>query len=155
MNTTNFNNAIQAQAIVLEVDIKQRGAQYGIRHRSNSPSPTESLRKVKASTRLKEGTVNQIGYRFPRTLIYPHAGAGKGQGGLIGSRWQNKFGVTVRTNPASLGKAGTGSRKAKPFIDTAVQGPQGLPKLEEIAAVEIGAVITGNIFIDKTNIGKP
>jgi len=60
-----------------------------------------------------------------------------------------------RTDPASLGKAGTGNRQAKPFIDTALTGPQGIPKISEIAAIELGAVVTGNLFIDKNNIGKP
>ena len=155
MNTTNFNNAIELQAVALEVDIKQRGHQYGIRHRANSPSKSESLSKVRMRTGLKEGTVNRVGYTFPRTLIYPHSGSGKGQGGIKGSRWQNRYGETVKTNPRSLGKAGTGNRQAKPFIDEALHGPEGVVKITEIAAVEMGASVTGNLFIDKNNIGKP
>jgi len=155
MNTANFNNAIEAQAIALEVEIKQRGQQYGIRHRSNSPSNSESLRKIKMRTGQKEGTINRVGYTFPRTLIYTHTGSGKGQGGIKGSRWQNRYGENMRTNPRSMGKAGTGNRKEKPFIDEALKSEQGVPKISEIAAVELGASISGNLFIDKNNIGKP
>ena len=154
MNVNNFNDAIERQALTLEADMKSRGVAAGINHRSDSPSNSDSLRKLKVGFRRTGGMTNRIGYKFPRQLIYPHTGSGKGQGGLLGSRWQNKFGQTVKTNPRSLGKANTGNRKAKPFIDAALSGPQGIPKLGEIAATELGAVITGNLFIDKNNIGK-
>lgn len=154
MDTNNYNNAIEQQAVRLELDIKANASRFNIRHRTNSPSPSSSVRKIKSKTSLKEGFVNRVGVSFPRSLIYTHTGSGKGKGGLIGSRWKNKFGETVKTNPRSLGKAGTGGRKAKPFIDEALSGPEGVNKIAEIAAVELGAAISGNLFIDKNNIGK-
>ena len=150
----NYNNAIEAQGLRLEAVMKSAAQQQGIQHRRNSPSAGDSVRKLKARFRQREGAINRIGYQFPRALIYTHTGAGKGQGGLVGSRWQTRYEETRRTNPRSLGKADTGNRKAKPFIDTSLTGPDGIPKISEIAAVELGAVVTGNLFIDKNNIGK-
>lgn len=149
-----YNDEIELQALRLEADMKQRAAQSAIVHRKDSPSPSSSIAKLKSRIRQRDGITNRIGYQFPRALIYTHTGSGKGQGGLIGSRWKNKYGETIRTNPRSLGKAGTGNRKEKPFIDGALIGPEGVGKISEIAAVELGAVVTGNLFIDKNNIGK-
>lgn len=36
----------------------------------------------------KYGIVNRIGFNFPRHGIYIHKGAGRGQGGWIGSKWE-------------------------------------------------------------------
>lgn len=153
-NFQKYNDAIEVQALKLQADMKQRAASESIRHRKDSPSSGSSVAKLKAKLRQRDGVINRIGYQFPRALIYTHTGSGKGQGGLLGSRWQNKYGQTMRTNPRSLGKAGTGNRKEKPFIDRALIGPEGVGKISEIAAVELGAVVTGNLFVDKNNIGK-
>lgn len=154
MNTADFNKKITDQAKVLEGEMKAKGTALGIVHRRNSPSSGSSLRKLKAKVKEKDGLVNKISYSFPRQLIYTHKGAGKGKGGIIGSRWQNKYGETVKTNPRSFGKAGTGNRKEKPFIDQAVRGPEGITKIADIAVTEIGAIVTGNLFIEKNDINK-
>lgn len=35
----------------------------------------------------KYGIINRLGFSFPRHGIYIHKGAGEGQGGFIGSKW--------------------------------------------------------------------
>jgi hypothetical protein len=72
-------------------------------------------------------------------------GAGRGQGGLKGSRWITAKGVTKRTNPASLGKADSGNRKAKPFIDAYLDSPNGTELLGDIVANEIADAVVGEI----------
>lgn len=73
--------------------------------------------KTSASFRKKEGLINRIGFRFPRALVFREKGAGKGKGGNKGSQWTNDRGEKIKTNPKSLGKMNTGSRRAKPLID--------------------------------------
>lgn len=86
------------------------------------------------------GLVHRVGFSFPRHGIYIHKGAGRGQGGWIGSKWEKLKevnGVTVgtgimrHTDPASLGKQGTGNRQAYPWFDTTIRAH--IHRLEEIA----------------------
>ena len=84
---------------------------------------------------------------FPRTLIYTHKGAGKGRGGTKGSRWTDKYGNKKTTNPKSFGKMATGGRVAKPFINDALEAPDGVDKLATIAAENLGDVLAGSLFI--------
>lgn len=146
-NTDAFNNKVTAAAKELTLAMQQQAAKYNIQHRGNSPSNSNSVKKIKENTRQKQGLISQIGYKFPRHLVFVHKGAGKGHGGVKGSRWVDKFGNTQKTNPASLGKQGTGNRKEKPFFNDALNGPLGIEKIAVIAATEIGAAITGQLFI--------
>ncbi|MEN5054408.1 hypothetical protein [Sphingobacterium kitahiroshimense] len=70
------------------------------------------------------GQIERITFRFNRYLAFLHRGAGKGVAGSKGSTWTNKAGVKKTTNPASLGKLGSGRRKAKewltPKLDVAI-----------------------------------
>lgn len=95
--------------------------------------------------REKQGAIKVVTFTFNRALIYTMVGAGKGRGGLKGSRWINEQGVAKRTNPASLNKMGTGGRTAKPFIDAWLDGPAGTEQLGDIVAGELGDAIVGSI----------
>lgn len=142
-----YNDDVKQWADNLLKLIKSSGSGFSITHRENSPSPTASLNKFKNRLYLQGGAVNRIGINFPRSLIYTHKGAGKGRGGVKGSRWVDKYGTSHTTNPKSMGKMGTGGRKEKPFINKVLDGSQGMEKLADIVAEKIGDTIVGNLFI--------
>jgi hypothetical protein len=116
-------------------------------HRSDSPSKGSSIRKLKDKYRMKDGGVDQVSIKFPRSLIWTHKGAGKGRAGATGSKWTDKYGQTKTTKEASKGKMATLGRKAKPFFDRTLDGPNGVEQLADIVAEETGDVLINNMFI--------
>lgn len=85
------------------------------------------------------GLIDRLGFSFPRHGIYIHKGAGRGQGGFIGSKWSylkriNGIEIntsTIRhTNPASLGKQNGGNRTAYHWFDPVIKNR--LPELADI-----------------------
>lgn len=104
------------------------------------------------------GLIHRVGFSFPRHGIYIHKGAGRGQGGWIGSKWEKLKevnGVTVgtgimrHTDPASLGKQGTGNRQAYPWFDTTIRAH--IHRLEEIALNYFDTMIIDatRIYVDR------
>lgn len=73
-----------------------------------------SLRK---RTGKEAGVIRRVGISFERHGYYLEHGAGRGQGGRVGSRWKDPQGRVRTTNTASLGKANSGNRRAKKFIE--------------------------------------
>lgn len=109
--------------------------------------------------RDKYGLVNRLGFSFPRHGIWLHKGAGRGQGGWIGSHW-NKLkvingveidtGIERHTNPASInGLQGTGKRRAYEWFDPVIDANIG--KLEEIVMNYFDTMIVdaSRIYITK------
>jgi hypothetical protein len=142
-----YNAAVEDWSKSIVEESKSTASVMGVKHRNNSPSKSASLNKIKGRVGYRAGAAEKVSIRFPRNLIWTQKGAGKGAAGSKGSRWIDKFGNTKTTNPASIGKMGTGGRKAKPFFNTALDGANGVDKLATIAAQEIGAAITNNLFI--------
>lgn len=144
----NYNAGVKEWADEIKSLFKSTGARFGIIHRENSPSPGPSINKFRNRFFSQDGAIAKIGITFPRSLIYPHKGAGKGRGGAQGSRWVDRYGNAKKTNPTSLGKMGTGGRKAKPFINEALDSEQGVNKLATLAAEHLGDALVGNLFIN-------
>lgn len=142
-----YNEEVQQWGLTLQSQIRSLALQYGITHRNNSPNSTSSVGAIKVKYRRTAGLISSISIGFRRSLIYPHKGAGKGYGGAKGSRWIDKYGNRKQTNPASLGKAGTGSRQAKPFINDALDGPAGVEDLADIVAERLATTITNTAKI--------
>ena len=142
-----YNQRVQDWTQSVQKEIIAEGKAEGITHRANSPSKGSSLDKIKSRVYQSGGVVDKVGIRFRRSLIYPHKGAGKGHGGEKGSTWVDGYGKNQKTNPDSFGKAGSGSRKAKPFFNKALSGASGTEALADIAAEELGAAIQNNILI--------
>lgn len=138
------NQKVQAWAKDAEADIKASASGYGINHRTNSPSTSASLPKVKGRLVYDGAAVRAVAFRFPRQLIYPHTGAGRGQGGAKGSRWYTKDGIAKRTAGSSLGKSNSGRRKAKPFLNDALN--RQVPILANIIAETSADIVTANLF---------
>lgn len=87
----------------------------------------------------KYGLINRLGFSFPRHGVYIHKGAGRGQGGLIGSKWsylkringmEINTSIIRHTNPASLGKQNEGIRQAYHWFDPVIKNR--LPELADI-----------------------
>ncbi len=106
----------------------------------------------------KYGIINRLGFSFPRHGIYIHKGAGHKQGGYIGSKWAKlkvingievSTGIIRHTNPDSLGKQGTGNRRAFEWFDPVIKNR--LPELADIVANYFDTMIIDatKIYIDK------
>lgn len=119
---TEFNNAINAWQNSVAAQLRAAIA-------SRSMRIARELRP-KAYTD-KYGIINQLGFSFPRHGIYIHKGAGRGQGGTIGSNWTKlktingievSTGIVKHTNPNSLNASqGTGNRKAYEWFDPIIR----------------------------------
>lgn len=150
MATINFdktNERIKNWGVTRAQKLKSTATSLGIQHREGSPSPSSSIAKISSRLRMREGLVSAVVFRFPRSLIWVHKGAGKGMGGSKGSRWINKYGNTRSTDPDSFGKMGTGSRKPKPWFNLVMDAPDGVDNLATIVAEETGDAIVNNLFI--------
>ena len=62
-----------------------------------------------------------VGFSLARHGVFLHHGAGTGHGGVVGSSWTDLHGNLKRTNPQSLGKAGTGSRNAEHWFNSVIE----------------------------------
>lgn len=81
------------------------------------------LRNIKYKLLKKgaDGIYGKIRFIFPRYGVFVHKGAGRGQGGAVGSHWLDKKGITIYTNPASRNKMNTGKRRAKEWFNPVVE----------------------------------
>jgi hypothetical protein len=92
----------------------------------------DGLDSLRSSTSKSYGEIDRGGFKFERYLIFAHKGAGKGQGGSKGSQWYDPHGVLKSTNPLSLGKMNTGSRRAEEWLNPVLDDE--VPKLADIVA---------------------
>ncbi len=100
---------------------------------------------LKANIYKKNKETNRVGFSFAREGIYIHKGAGKRQGGYIGSKWITKKGEEKFRSPDSAGRMGKGRRRPilwfNPVIDR---------KLPQLADIISG--YSADIVLDSTNI---
>lgn len=111
-----------------------------------STSPADRLRsglKYKTRTGGAKQPIRSISFGFDRLGIYIEKGAGRGHGGLKGSKWTGPDGTVRRTNPASLGKMDKGNRSAKPFLQPAID--RNLDELADIAAEFAGDMVVAQV----------
>lgn len=104
------------------------------------------------------GLINRLGFSFPRHGVYIHKGAGRGQGGFMGSKWsylKRVNGVEINTsiirhtNPESLGKQNEGKRIAYHWFDPVIKNR--LPELADICMRYFDTMIIDatKIYIEK------
>ncbi|MDR6565462.1 hypothetical protein [Chitinophaga ginsengisegetis] len=106
---------------------KTEGRSKGIRHRSGSPSESDSLEAMTISYKKRAADmITAIVFNLRRSMFYVRAGAGRGYGGAKGSNWTNAEGERKRTDPTSLGKAGISPRAEKDFLKDAAETSQSL-----------------------------
>ena len=146
LNLERYNQKILNWTQTSEQGLKAAGREMNIVHRSNSPSKGASLPKVKGREHYDAGGIDRIGFKMRRSLVWTHKGAGKGQGGTVGSTWYNSKGELKKTDAGSFGKMGSGTRKKKPWFDEFMSGPDGVEDLATIAAEELGDAVIADAF---------
>ncbi len=110
-----FNSKVRAEARKFKLDATTNAS-------SEVANGTGALvASIKQSTGTRDGQIDRVGLKFARHGIYFEKGAGRGKGGTKGSRWRNAAGETKTTRANSLGKMNTGSRKAKPWLNPALE----------------------------------
>lgn len=97
----------------------------------------------KVGTKLYMGEANKITFSFPYYMVFVHKGAGRGYGGLKTGKYTLASGGKGITNPASMGKMGTGKRIAKPWFNPVIE--QQFPALSDMVNDYQGEKITLNI----------
>lgn len=104
------------------------------------------------------GLINRLGFSFPRHGVYIHKGAGRGQGGFMGSKWnyikrvngiEINTSIVRHTNPASLGKQNEGNRNAYHWFDPVIKNR--LPELSDICMRYFDTMLidASKIYIEK------
>ena len=109
------NSIIESKTALVIEQLKSEQAKYGIQH------GPDGMDKIKKSFRKRDGLINKVTLKFKKTGIYREKGAGRGYGGSKGSKWIDSKGIQRSTNPNSLGKAGTGNRKAAPWFNPVIE----------------------------------
>jgi hypothetical protein len=89
------------------------------------------------------GEASKISFSFPYYMVFVHKGAGRGYGGSITKQFSNAKGGKTKTNTNSLGKMGTGKRKAKPFFNPVVE--DAFPILADIIGTYHGDKVIAKI----------
>jgi len=89
--------------------------------------------------------VNRVGFSFAREGIYIHKGAGRGQGGVIGGRWIDRYGSLKFRDSSSAGLQGTGNRRPILWFDPVITN-----RLDQLA--DIVADYSATMQVDATNI---
>lgn len=147
INFDKQNDRIIGWETKTEAALKGKTNALGIKHVATSPSPSSSVARIKGKVTYRGGIIEIVSFKFPRSLVWPHKGAGKGMGGSKGSVWYDKLGIRHKTDPASLGKAGSGSRQIKPWFNSVMESPEGVDDLATIVAEESGDSIVNNILL--------
>lgn len=100
----------------------------------NSTLKTTLAESITANVRYDKkykAEATHIGFNFARHGIYLYYGAGRGQGGLTGSKWTDRYGRLKTTDDASKGLMG-GSRQPIDWFNPIVKKHIG--ELADIAA---------------------
>ncbi|MGN6416871.1 MAG: hypothetical protein ACTHMC_05245 [Pseudobacter sp.] len=140
INFDKYNDAVRQWGASGKNLMKSTGTAMGIKGRS--------LSRIRDRYGVDStGVINKVTFTtISRSLIFISAGAGKGMGGSKGSRWIDRYGQRKSTNPSSLGKAGSGSRPERPFIEKALSSPDGLEALADLVAVHQADAIIENVY---------
>lgn len=115
----------------------------------NNIGLSESIEEKVYFNRKGGKEAQRIGFSFLREGIHLHKGAGRGQGGLLGSSWIDRHGQRKTRAPESAGKMNSGNRKSKEWFDSVVD--KRLPQLADIvgnysATLQVNAT---QLYLDK------
>jgi hypothetical protein len=121
-----FNNSVQEWTIKVAMELKQ-SANALSHHRMSDQISAEFPRlsdsigvNIRFDKQFKLET-RSVGFTLARHGVYIHQGAGKGYGGLSGSKWTDKYGHLKKTAESSLGKMGTGLRSAEHWFNEPIR----------------------------------
>lgn len=115
VNFDKVNDVVENMVKDLPSALKASQDKLGIVHGPNG------FDKIKTATKKRDGLIYRISVRFKKTGVYSEKGAGRGYGGSKGSKWIDANGKMKSTNKKSLGKQGTGKRKAKEWYNPVIE----------------------------------
>lgn len=131
-----FNSKVKAWGEKVEAELKA-SAQSRFHH--SDRDITEEFPRLSDSIKLNlrfdkqyKLETRSVGFSVARHGVYLHEGAGRGYGGLIGSKWTDKYGKQHTTAESSLGKMGTGSRQAEYWFNDVIRN--NMPELADIVS---------------------
>ena len=132
---TRFNNGVKAWAEKVAAELRA-SAQASFAHRDAQlvtalqPRLADSIEpRIRFDKKYMLET-RSVGFALARHGVYLHYGAGRGQGGNVGSRWTDRHGQVKRTAESSLGKAGGHPRHAEHWFNGVIER-----HAEELAAI--------------------
>jgi len=132
-----FNSGVKNWAAKVEQELKQSAnSRFG--HRLSDKVSAEFPRlsdSIKTNLRFDKQfklETKSVGFQLARHGVYLHQGAGRGYAGLTGSKWTDKYGKFKTTNAASIGKMGTGDRKAEHWFNEIIR--KNMDELGDIVA---------------------
>lgn len=127
-NTTVFNKEVRSWSNETKRKMKLRTLQLVL-----NIGPGHDRQTVAVKNYL--GEASKIQFSFPYYMVFVHKGAGRGYGGkktgLFSTPQGSKFSKR-KTNPRSMGKMGTGKRKAKPWFNPVLE--ERFPQLAAIVS---------------------
>jgi hypothetical protein len=105
-----------------------------------SVGPGHNQQKV--GVKKYAGEASRIDFNMPYYMVFVHKGAGRGYGGSKSGVFSSSTGKR-KTNPLSMGRMGTGKRRAKPFFNPIVE--EQFPELHDIVAIYHGEKVMAKI----------
>lgn len=132
-----FNKGVKDWAANVEVLLKD-SAEARFSHRLSDqisaefPRLSESIStKIRFDKQFKLET-KSVGFTLARHGVYLHQGAGRGYGGLTGSKWTDKYGHKKTVSDLSRGRMGTGNRTAEHWFNDIIKN--NMDELADITA---------------------
>lgn len=132
-----FNTGVKKWAKKVEKELKQ-SANSRFSHRATDQISTEFPRlsdSIKTNVRFDKQfklETKSVGFSIARHGVYLHQGAGRGYGGLTGSKWTDKYGKYQTTKSDSFGKMGTGNRDSVHWFNEVIN--RNMDELADITA---------------------
>lgn len=120
-----FNQRIMAWSKKVEGELKA-SAISAFRHpdreiNQHFPRLSDS---IKANVRFDDTyklETRSVGFSIARHGVFLHHGAGRGYGGLTGSKWTDKYGQLKSTSMQSRGRMGTGLRREEHWFNSVIE----------------------------------
>ena len=120
-----FNTSVKRWGEKVEAELKQ-SAQSRFKHETRDiteefPRLSDSIKLNLRFDKAYKLETRSVGFSIARHGVYLHEGAGRGYGGLTGSKWTDKFGKIHTTSENSRGRMGTGNRTAEYWFNDIIR----------------------------------
>ena len=147
-----FNTRVKQWGQKVEQQLKQSAAsRFGHEDRPISaefPRLTDSIKLNVRFDKAYKLETRSVGFSIARHGVYLHEGAGRGYGGLTGSKWTDKYGKKHTTDELSRGRMDTGNRTAVYWFNDVIRN-----NMEELA--DIVANYSLDIAVNMNSIFLP
>lgn len=128
-----FNAKVKQWGEKVEAELKQSVSSRTNEYKSNDRiSLAESIKLNLRFDRTYKLETRSVGFKFERHGVYFHYGAGRGYGGLTGSKWTDVYGKVHSVSPDSKGKMGTGMRNPEYWFNDVIR--KNMQELSNIVA---------------------